>query len=143
LNQPKENPMNKRIIFIILAFVALQINSCVPVDDTVDPTDPVAKFLGDWSVTETCNRGNFSVTIEVDPGNSSQVLLHNFCNTGPGYDPAVGLVVSNAIHVSSQTIGEGWTVSGKGTYQSDGTINWDYDLIIPPNEESCSAIFSN
>ncbi|HPI86760.1 MAG TPA: hypothetical protein PLR01_10325, partial [Bacteroidales bacterium] len=58
---------------------------------------------------------------------------------GPGYDPAVGLVVSNNLHIQSQTIGEGWTVSGKGTYSSNGSITWDYSLVIPPNELNCTA----
>jgi len=134
--------MKTRIFLLLIALVALQMPACLPVDEDLDPDDPIAKFLGVWKVTESCRRGNYDVTIKTDPGNSAQVLLENFGNPGPGYDPAVGLVVSNSIHVSSQTIGEGWTVSGKGTYQSNGTISWDYTLIILPNEFDCSATFS-
>jgi hypothetical protein len=138
----RKNIMKTRSFLILITLFALQLPACLPVDDTVDPSDPVAKFLGDWKVNETCHRGNYIVTIDADPGNSSQVILTNFGNPGPGYDAAIGLVVSNSIHVSAQTIGEGWTVSGKGTYQSDGTILWDYTLIIALNEQNCSATFS-
>ena len=133
--------MKTRIFLLILTLFALHLPACLPVDD-VDPDDPVAKFLGEWSVTENCNRMNYNVNIQQDPGNSAQVLLYNFGNPGTGYDPAVGLVVFNSINVSPQTIGEGWTVSGKGTYQSNGTVSWDYTLIIPPDEYDCSATFS-
>lgn len=123
----------------MISLLVLQIPACLPTDDNVDPDDPVAKFLGVWKVNETCNRLNYNDTIVQDPGNNSQVLIYNFGNPGPGYDPAVGLVVSNSIHVSSQIIGEGWTVEGKGTYQPDGTITWNYTLVIPPYEYDCSA----
>ncbi len=134
--------MKTRIFLVLISLLALQMPACLPVDEDVDPDDPVAKFLGNWKVNETCNRLNYYVEIQQDPGNSSQVLLDNFGNPGTGYDPAVGLVVSNTIHVTAQTIGEGWTVSGTGTYLSNGTISWDYTLIIPPQENSCEATFS-
>ena len=134
--------MKTRIFLVLISLLALQMPACLPVDEDVDPDDPVAKFLGSWKVNETCNRLNYNVEVQQDPGNSAQVLLYNFGNPGPGYDPAVGLVVSNTVHVSAQTIGEGWTVSGKGTYQSGGTILWDYELIVPPQEFDCVATFS-
>jgi hypothetical protein len=133
--------MKTRIFLLIISLLALQLPACVPTED-VNPDDPVAKFLGSWKVTETCSRMNYNVDIQQDPGNSAQVLIYNFCNPGSGYDPAVGLVVTNSIIVSSQTIGEGWTVSGTGIYQANGTISWDYSLLVPPNDYSCSAAFS-
>jgi hypothetical protein len=133
--------MKTRIFLILISLLAIQIPACVPTED-VNPDDPVAKFLGSWKVTETCSRMNYNVEIQQDPGNSAQVLIYNFGNPGSGYDPAVGLVVTNSIIVSSQTIGEGWTVSGTGTYQSGGTISWDYTLLVPPSEYGCSATFS-
>lgn len=125
----------------MISCLALQLPACVPTED-VNPDDPVAKFLGSWKVTETCSRMNYNVDIQQDPGNSAQVLIYNFGNPGSGYDPAVGLVVTNSIIVSSQTIGEGWTVSGTGIYQSNGMISWDYSLLIPPSDYSCTARYS-
>jgi hypothetical protein len=134
--------MKTRTILLMIALMAIQVPACLPTDDDVDPDDPVTKFLGAWKVIETCNRLNYDVQIQKDPGNTAQVLLYNFGNPGPGYDPAVGLVVSDDIYISSQTIGEGWTVSGQGTYQSNGTVSWDYILIIPPSQYDCTATFS-
>lgn len=134
--------MKKAVFLLLIGLMTMNFTACIPIDEDVDPTDPVAKFLGTWKVSESCNRSNYSVYISVDPGNSAQVLLENFGNPGASYDAAVGLVVSNTIHVSSQTIGEGWTINGKGTYQSDGTIYWDYTLIIPPSQLDCTATFS-
>jgi hypothetical protein len=133
--------MKSSYYMIVIGLLVLQFYACAPSDNT-DPNDPVAKFLGTWKVTESCSRMNYDVDIQQDPGNSAQVLISNFGNPGAGYDPAVGLVVSNTVTVSSQTIGTGWTVSGNGTYHSDGTIAWNYTLIVPPNNYSCSATFS-
>jgi hypothetical protein len=133
--------MKTKILLSLIGMIVLLFSTCIPTDDP-NPDDPVAKFIGTWKVTETCNRMNYNVEIQRDPGNSSQVLLYNFGNPGSGYDPAVGLVVTNTIYVSSQTIGEGWTVNGDGTYQSDGTIHWNYDLIIGSYTYTCTATFS-
>jgi hypothetical protein len=134
--------MKTRIFLIMLFTAALLVPACLPPDDNVNPDDAITKFLGNWNVNESCRRSNYSVEVQADPGNTAQVLIYNFGNPGPGYDPAVGLVVTNSIYVSSQTIGEGWTVSGKGTYQSDGTVSWDYTLIIGPSQLSCAANFT-
>jgi hypothetical protein len=134
--------MKTKIFLIMLCVAALLVPACLPPDDNVNPDDAITKFLGEWNVNESCRRLNYTVEIQADPGNSAQVLIYNYGNPGPGYDPAVGLVVTNSIYVSSQTIGEGWTVSGKGTYQADGTISWDYTLIIGVEQFSCIAYFS-
>lgn len=134
--------MKTRILLIILSLMALLVPACLPPEDNVNPDDAVTKFLGEWNVNESCRRLNYTVETEADSSNSAQVLIYNYGNPGPGYDPAVGLVVTNSVYVSSQTIGEGWTVSGKGTFQTDGTISWDYTLIIGGNQSTCAAIYS-
>lgn len=135
---------NLKIFSLILTVISLTIiQSCViEGDDDVIPTDARSKFLGEWKVNESCTRGNYMATISLDPGNSTQVLIDNFGNPGPGYDPAVGLVVSNTIKVSSQNIGEGWTVSGQGNYQQNGSILWTYSLVVSGYKEDCTAEFT-
>jgi hypothetical protein len=129
-------------LLLPLFFFFVLISSCDLGDDPLDPGDPRDKFLGEWKVNESCQRGNYMSNIKADPGNSAQVLIENFGNPGPGYDDAVGLVSTNYIYVSSQTIGEGWTVSGKGTYQTDGSISWDYTLIIGASQLDCTALYT-
>ena len=133
-----------RITLLLVAALTMTLfQACIiEEDDDVNPTDPRTKFLGDWKVNEDCSRANYMTYIRLYPGNSTQVLIENFGNPGPGYDPAVGLVVSNTIKVSSQNIGEGWTVSGQGTYQQNGSILWNYSLIIGGYKENCSASYS-
>lgn len=131
-----------RLLLILVGTVVLLFPTCLPTDENVNPDDPVAKFLGQWKVSEDCVRNSYVVTISQDPGNSSQVLLDNFASPGPGYDPAVGLVVGNTIHVTSQTIGEGWTVSGTGTYRNDNSIAWNYTLYIASSKYTCSATYT-
>ena len=114
--------------------------SCNPDDDSiVDPADDRDKFFGSWTVSESCFKANYSVTISADPGNSAQVLLNNFGNPGPSYGPAVGLVAGSKIFVANQVIGDGWTISGTGTLQGANIINWTYTLVIGGNSLSCSA----
>jgi hypothetical protein len=133
--------MKTKLLLTMISWLVFFIPACLP-DEDVNPDDPVAKFLGTWKVNENCRKLNYDVDIVADPSNSAQVLIYNFGNPGPGYDPAVGLVVTNSVYVSTQTIGEGWTVSGTGSYQVDGTISWDYTLIIGPSTLDCSALFS-
>jgi hypothetical protein len=133
----------RNIIVILATLLITVLQGCVVgEEDIVNPVDSRAKFLGSWKVNEDCSRGNYTVYISADPGNSTQVLIENFGSPGPGYDPAVALVVSNTIKVSSQNIGEGWTVSGQGTYQTNGTIQWTYSIIINGHKEECTATYS-
>jgi hypothetical protein len=133
-----------RNILLMLAALTFTITqSCeIEGDDIINPEDPRTRFLGEWKVSEDCTRGNYMVDIQLDPNNSTQILLNNFGNPGPGYDPAVGLVVSKTIKVSTQIIGEGWTVNGEGSYTQDGSIQWSYSLMINGVEKTCSAVYT-
>jgi hypothetical protein len=125
---------------VIFIFMALFFAAC-ETDDPIVETDERDKFLGLWSVAEDCNRLNYDVNVSYDPGNSAQVLISNFANPGPGYDPVVALVADDNIIVPEQQVGENWTVSGDGTYQN-GTVNWNYTLKIGGNLLTCSAVYS-
>jgi len=136
--------MKTRFILILLALLALQFNSCLTEDDDPVYEDPEDQFIGVWKVNETCNRMTYDVEITDDPEHYSQVLIYNFGNPGPGYDPVVGIVAGSSIYVESQTIAEGWTVSGEGmiTKSNPPVISWEYTLIIPPNEYNCTATYT-
>lgn len=134
--------MKTKILLLLIALLALQMPACLPDEDVNG--DPLEKFLGQWKVTETCNRMNYNVEIVNDPSASDQVLIYNFANPGTGYDPVVGVVNGNSISVDNQTTGEGWTITnGNGYYNSTtDKIEWDYTLTIPPNVYNCSATYS-
>ncbi len=133
--------MAKNTLIVFMIFMFTWVGCTVNTEDNVNPTDARDKFLGTWSVSETCTRLDYDVVISLDPGNSSQVLVSNFAASGSNYDPAVALVTSNTIYVSSQTVGEGWSVNGTGTYQTNGTITWTYHLNITGTDYNCTAIY--
>lgn len=136
--------MKKIKEFLLMSLIIMLTSlSCNPDDDPfVDPGDDRDQFLGAWSVDETCFKTNYTVTITKDPGNSAQILLKNFCNPGPNYGPAVGLVAGSKIFISNQTIGDGWMVSASGTLQNPHTILWTYTLVIGANSLSCTSEFN-
>lgn len=125
------------LIIISLLFAA----ACEDDTDLLPEEDPRDKFLGVWKVNEDCIRLNYDVNILYNPDNSSQVLIENFANPGPGYPPAVALVVGDRIFVEQQVIGDNWNVSGDGTLDS-GVITWEYDLLIGGNLYQCSSTYS-
>jgi hypothetical protein len=132
----------KHLIILCLVFVVGSI-SCSPEDDLfVDPGDDRDKFVGVWSVSESCFKSNYTVSITNDPSNSAQVLLANFGNPGSSYAATVGLVAGSKIFVSNQTIGDGWTISGLGTLAEPNLINWTYSLTIAGNKLECSSEFT-
>lgn len=136
----KKYPIQFMTIIIAFSLALLSCNSSD--DDDVDPTDAREKFIGTWSVNETCSKRIYSVVIKADPNNSSQVFIENFGDPGMG-DPAVGIVANNHIEIDpNHKIGDNWTVSGDGTYINDKRLEWDYSLIISGSEQNCHAIFS-
>jgi hypothetical protein len=135
------NPIKSTFITSFFILVVLITGCMTDQNSNTDTGDPRDKFLGDWKVTETCSRMNYNVTISDDPQNSTQVLIENFGNPGAGYSPAVALVTGSTIYISSQTIGEGWSVSGSGTINDVGRVNWNYTLVINGNTETCTAFY--
>lgn len=128
------------LLFPIVLFTLAFFAACSE-DDPIFESDPRDGFLGVWKVNEDCQRLNYDVNITYDPDNSSQVLIENFANPGPGYDPVTALVVNDRIFVSPQTTGDNWTVSGEGTYINE-RIEWDYELIIGGNKLQCTATYT-
>lgn len=123
---------------LVLMITVLAFSGCN--DTSTNPaTNPRDKFLGTWTVDESCVRLDYEVDILPDENNDSKVLLDNFAFTGPGYDPAYGFVDGDVIDMPTQKIGDNWTVNGTGTYQSDGTIFWSYHIEIGANASNCEA----
>ena len=132
----------KGLKFWVLILV-LGIISCNPDDDVfVDPGNDRDKFFGSWTVNESCFKSNYTVIISADPGNSAQVLLSNFGNPGPNYEAAIGIVAGRKIIVTTQIIGDGWSINGIGDLDDNDNIIWTYTLVIAGNSLSCSSEFT-
>jgi hypothetical protein len=120
------NPVLPIGIFL-LAFTA----SCEELLNT--EVDVRAKIEGQWSCDETSEIYKstaeiFAVYISPDQDDSTKVLIDNFYELG--YDVSVVATVSNRnLFISSQKVGDGYTIIGSGTISSNyNEINWNYSV---------------
>jgi hypothetical protein len=66
---------------ILLFFVFWGLSSCLPDEEADTPfQDSRDVYVGSWDVIESGPAKGYNVSIEKDPGNSSQILLYNFHN---------------------------------------------------------------
>lgn len=126
------------LIALLLAISALLI-TCT--EDSPLEENARDKFLGLWSVEESCVRLDYEVEITAASGSDNKVLLENFAFTGPGYPPAYGFVSGNTVDLPQQVIGDNWSINGSGALQSDGSIIWNYYIEIGANGSNCQAEF--
>jgi hypothetical protein len=129
---------------ILIASVVSVFYACNP-NDTPEPTgDPRDKFVGSWSCVENSHlNGNstFSVTVSLNPNNSSQILLANFYQIGTS-QKVYGIVANNNVTVPSQTINS-LSVRGSGNITANNTkINWNYYVDDGADIDTCSAVYS-
>lgn len=116
------------IVIMMQVLVACSPDNSSDLDPT--PTDPRAKFAGNWSVNETWTKLNYVVTITIDDGTGTGVWISNFANTGSSGLPALAYVSDNNITLAGpdQSIGEGLIVKGGGTISGTNKINWNYTI---------------
>lgn len=135
--------------FFVLIVVALStvMTSCET--DTFyedDPSDTRNEYVGIWRFTEGGYKNGLSqsyiVTISLDPNNSSQVLLDNFGNPGNTDITVTGIVTSNSIVVSSQSLVNGWVVEGSGKKEGTGQMSWTYSITAGGDKEYYTATAS-
>lgn len=132
-----------RIAFVVLLASLIMLGACDSGDDN-NPSpvpDTRDKFVGDWAVNnENCGKSKYVASILKDPSNSSQVLISNFGFSGSA-EPDTALVAGSSIVVFAQTNSEGWQIEGNGNYNSDGSIEWTYSLLISGNLENCNSTY--
>lgn len=134
----------RTILFMAILASSGLITSCEPDDtSTTDPNDPRKDYVGVWRFTENKKSGlsqSYIVTISLDPNNSTQVLLTNFGNPGSSDDDAVGIVTTNQIVVSEQSLQNGWLVSGSGKLGTGGaSMSWSYSITVGGDIEYYTA----
>ncbi|MBN2175335.1 MAG: hypothetical protein JW731_14470 [Bacteroidales bacterium] len=127
-------------IFIMLFLVSL--TSCTDEENPFDLTDDRDVFLGTWNVDETCTRDAYSVSIEKDPSNSSQVIINNFWLIGYQEKPPYAIVAGSSITIPKQAICDDGSnlVSGSGTLNKD-KITWSYTVNDGADLYTCSAVY--
>ena len=124
----------------LLIFTSLQFNACAPDENDDIITDNRAKFLGTWTVQESCIRLYYDVVIIADAAVENKVWMQNFALPSPEFNnPAYGFVNGNSIDMPQQVIGDNWMLNGSGKLQDDGRIIWNYYLEIGGDGSNCEA----
>lgn len=119
--------------------------SCEPEEYTdTDPSDPRNSYVGVWRFTEDGKLKNglsqsYIVTITLDQANSSQIILDNFGNPGDSDKSVTGIVTTNQVVVSPQSLSNGWLVEGSGKLSSATSMNWSYSITVGGDKEYYTA----
>jgi hypothetical protein len=92
--------------------------------DVPDEGDVREKYVASWTCTEVGGMPPYTVTISLDPSNSSQVLLGNFHYFGAG-EHAKAIATANNLTIPSQELCAN-TISGSGTLTTTTKITMKY-----------------
>jgi len=132
-----------RYTFIIGILLTL-LYSCNSNDTNTTSSDPRSNFTGNWTCVEASHlNGNssFTVTISLNPNNSSQILLANFYHLGTNQS-VYGIVANTNVTVPQQTV-NGIKVSGSGNLANNNTkINWNYFANDGADIDTCTAVYT-
>jgi hypothetical protein len=130
--------------FFAVLFSATVFTSC-ETDDPLDtnPDDARNAYVGVWRFNETGKLKSgkditisYIVSISLDQDNSSQIILNNLGSSGQNF---IGLVTSNQVVVTSQTI-NGITVEGSGENAGTGKMNWSYSITVGGDQTYYTAV---
>lgn len=131
----------KAIITFIIFTSLFTFSSCTEDNSLLDDIigSDTEDLIGTWSVTDNASKLNYTVVISEDGNDYSSIIMSNFADSDGS---ASALVVGNSITIETQTIGQGWKVSGTGTKVSDNRLTFVYELEIAGSSETRSAIFT-
>ena len=126
---------------VLFAFLTIVL-SCTDEFDPNDLTDARDAFLGTWSVSESCAKDTYSVTIIKDPSNSSQIIIQNFWHITNCSDPPYAIIAGSNLVMPTQDIcSESFEVNGSGKIKK-GKITMTYSVNDGADLFNCSATLS-
>lgn len=117
--------------------ITLLMFSCTDTPD--NGGDDIQKYVGTWSVSDQSARINYSVIITANPSNSAEILLENFAGLG---STAIALVIDNSLAIDSQSLTQGYSVSGSGNYVNSKKLVINFDLNDGIDNEQRVATFT-
>ncbi|HPS62714.1 MAG TPA: hypothetical protein PLK82_06615 [Bacteroidales bacterium] len=130
-----------RATFLPVVFLLGMILAGCTKDSGTQPDPGRAAFIGDWTVTSSLKL-TYDVTISEDPNSSTGVFIHNFADIGWSYAPAGAAIKGSKIVLdANQTIGDGLTISGSGTYSSS-RISWSYTIFDGADMVTVTEIYT-
>ncbi len=115
----------KRIVIIAIILVAF-LWACDP-NDINNIFITRDNYVATWNCNDTevpITKNAYSVTIELDPGNSSRIIIKNFHQFGSIYY-VNAVVAGKSFTIESQTVA-GETVHGDGTLVDNNKIECTY-----------------
>lgn len=135
----------KNKFFIPLLFgIMILFSACEETLDILpDNSDPRDKFIGEWTCSETELRSteDYTVTIQKNPENSTQVVLKNFGLLGQDAFP-YAYITGDKITLPQQNVND-WTIkNASGELVDDETIEWTYTLNDGGDEEDFAATYT-
>jgi hypothetical protein len=133
-----------RFFLLLTALSSFILTACETTTDTTTGDDSRDPYVGVWQFAESgksIHGNSYIVTITKDAGNSEQVILENFGNPGTSSVSVTGLVTTNQIVVTSQNMGNGWTVEGSGkiTDANKTKMTWTYSITAGGDKTTYTA----
>ena len=130
-----------KILNLILFAAVLAVSSCTK-ENTTDPSpDNRTKFIGNWGVQESYQKGYYEVTITADPNATDRVLISNFGGVGSG-NKATAYLTGSSITLDANQNVAGWILNGAGTIIGTTTMNWTYTMDNGATTISATAVFT-
>ncbi|HAQ65641.1 MAG TPA: hypothetical protein DCR43_07305 [Bacteroidales bacterium] len=121
----KQNRLSSCFFLILFFALAVLLQGCEKTDEETTPTDIRTDYTGTWISTESAAKNSdatYTVKIELDGTNSSQVILKNYMNLGSAIR-VYAVVTETTITVPLQTV-DSWAVAGSGSLVAEGEIRW-------------------
>ena len=109
----------------IIVLLIITLNACDTNIDPPDQDDVRTKYVATWTCKEE-GGPTYSVSVSLDPGNSTQVLMGNFHMLGSG-EKAYAIATTNNVTIPSQQVA-GNTISGSGTLVNANRIEMNYSV---------------
>jgi hypothetical protein len=132
-----EMKKSTKIVFGFLLIGLLGLISCEEVNTDPD-ADPRAQYLGSWSCSES--GVNYTVTIGLDPSNSSQILINNFHYFGAN-EKAYAIATQNNLTIPTQAILSN-TVYGSGDLVNNNKITIKYYVNNQTDIDTINAVYT-
>ncbi|MCX6292442.1 MAG: hypothetical protein NT126_11865 [Bacteroidetes bacterium] len=116
--------------FLLISSFIFMLDGCQK-DNNNDPALSTAdrdKFLGTWITQSNGTSGPLSFTMTISSGSSSpaQIKITNFDQEGTG-SYVFGDVSGNYVSLSQSIIASD-TITGSGSYNSNGTLTFNYTI---------------
>lgn len=136
--------MKDKLFIPLFLGIMIFFTACEKTQDILpNNSDLRDDFIGEWTCSETELKSteDYTVTIEKNPQNSSQVVLQNFGLLGPDAFP-YAYITDDRITLPQQTV-NGYTIkNANGELVDQETIEWTYTLNDGSDDNKYEATYT-